>query len=370
MRAYFYERLLNSKPLDILELMNLTKISPMLVQYLVGLCCLKWHPSAIDVTIGDMVLDPCAEKERDVDVTVTISEEGKPTHAFKAYEVKRERTPLDVAEVEQLCLKLLDMPSLTHRAIVSASGFTAPAIKKAMRHEVTLYEFCQWTRPLQEQFPLLTIQGTAEECFPMDKFLLSWVQPQCAFVATRAKSAFSFQLNDTVFAKSGKKHKGFATFADVQNELLLRSTEVLHTLEPAATILRTFPVPFSADENTILGSPVWPHTHTIDLSAYDIHVKVDAEMCKFDLVTISGHLQWQRAREKALYYVLTQIPNGEAFAGSLISTELRDGHMTALTFSPKTREIGVNFIRLEEKHHNAIRNLKLDLAPPQSQPNV
>jgi hypothetical protein len=60
----------------------------MLVQYLIGLCCLKWHPDAVDVTIGDMVLDPAASKQRDVDVTVTISESGSITHAFKAYEVK------------------------------------------------------------------------------------------------------------------------------------------------------------------------------------------------------------------------------------------------------------------------------------------
>jgi hypothetical protein len=347
--------------------MSLLNISPMLVQYLVGLCCLKWDSSAVDVTIGDMVLDPSAEKERDVDVTVTISEAGKTTHAFKGYEVKRERTPLDVAEVEQLCQKLLDMPSVTHRAIVSASGFTAPAIKKATHHGVTLYEFRQWTRPLQEQFPLLTMNGTAEECFPMSKFLLCWVQPQYALVSTKAKGPFSVLLNDELFEKSGEKHKRFATFSDFQNELLLRSTEVLFTLEPATTIFRTFPVPFSSEENAIVGGPTWPHTHTIDLAAYGTYVKIGAEVCKLDLVTISGHLQWQRARDKAMYYVMEQVPNCEAFAGALISTELRDGHMTALTFSPKTRDLGVNFIRLEEKHHNAIRNLKLDLAPPQPQ---
>jgi len=100
-------------------------LSPMLVQYLVGLCCLKWHPDAVNITVGDMVLDPAASKQRDVDVTVTISESGSITHAFKAYEVKHESNPLDVADVEQLCLKLLDMPSVTHRAIVSASGFTS-----------------------------------------------------------------------------------------------------------------------------------------------------------------------------------------------------------------------------------------------------
>jgi hypothetical protein len=93
-------------------------LSPMLVQYLVGLCCLRWDPDAVDVTIGDMVYDASAKKERDIDVTVIVSEGGAPSYAFKAYEVKRESEPLDVADVEQLCIKLMDMPSVTHRAIV------------------------------------------------------------------------------------------------------------------------------------------------------------------------------------------------------------------------------------------------------------
>jgi hypothetical protein len=159
----------------------------MLVQYLVGLCCLKWHPEAVDVTIGDMVLDPAAGKERDVDVTVTISESENITHAFKAYEVKRESSPLDVAVVEQLCLKLLDMPSVTYRAIVSASGFTSTAQSKAAHHGVTLYELRPWTRPLQEQFPALTMQGTPQECFPMSQILLCWINVQCGIVALEAK---------------------------------------------------------------------------------------------------------------------------------------------------------------------------------------
>ena len=96
----------------------------MLIQYLVGLCCLRGDPSAVDITIGDMVFDQAADKERDVDVTVTFVDSNNATTAFKAYEVKREGTPLDVAEVEGLCLKFTDMPRITHKAIVSSSGFT------------------------------------------------------------------------------------------------------------------------------------------------------------------------------------------------------------------------------------------------------
>lgn len=54
--------------------MSKITLAPMLVQYLVGLCCLRWDQDAIDVTIGDMVLDAAADKDRDVDVTVTVAE--------------------------------------------------------------------------------------------------------------------------------------------------------------------------------------------------------------------------------------------------------------------------------------------------------
>jgi len=332
----------------------------MLVQYLVGLCCLKWNPDAVDVTIGDMVYDPAAEKERDVDITVTIAESGSLTHAFKTYEVKRERTPLDVADVEQLCLKLLDMPSVTHRAIVSASGFTAAAQTKAARHGVNLYELRQWTRPLQEQFPALTMHGTAEECFPMSKSLLCWVQPQYAIVAREAKGAFSVKADDSLLDAAGRQHSKYRTFAEYQNELLLRSTEILFPLEPAATVFRTFPIPFSAPEGLTPAGPAWPHTYTLDVASDAVHVETGTGVCRIDLITITGHLQWQRSSDKPLYYVVDHIPSGEAFAGALISTEQRDGHMTALVFSPKSREIGIHFVRLAEKHRNCIRRLKLE----------
>ena len=75
-------------------------LTPMLVQYLVALCCLRRNPEAVDVTIGDLVLDIAANKTRDVDVTVTLHEDDGTVRAFKAYEVKREGEPLDVAKVE------------------------------------------------------------------------------------------------------------------------------------------------------------------------------------------------------------------------------------------------------------------------------
>lgn len=338
-------------------------LSPMLVQYLIGLCCLKWDPDAVDVTIGDMVLDPAAGKERDVDVTVTITEAGNITHAFKAYEVKHEGTPLDVTEVEQLCLKLLDMPSLTHRAIVSASGFTSGAQSKAAKHGITLYQLRPWTRPLEEQFPALRMRGTVEECFPMSKVLLCWVGPQYALVAREAKREFSVQPDDMLYDVTGNPHPKYKSFSSYQDDLLLRSTEILFLLEPAATLFRTFPVPYSAPDGIIPAGPAWPHTHTLDIASDAVYVDTGTGISQLHSITINGHLQWQRASDTPLYYVIDQLPDGEAFAGALISMEKREGHMTAMVFSPKTREIGINFVRLDEKHLNCIRRLKLEQPP-------
>src|SRR5712664_1730438 len=93
------------------------------LQYLLGLCCLRRFPDADEITVGDMVLDVAAKKVRDVDVTVTIPEQA-PVIALRAFELKDEAAPLDVATVEQLARKLQDMPQINERIIVSTSGFT------------------------------------------------------------------------------------------------------------------------------------------------------------------------------------------------------------------------------------------------------
>jgi hypothetical protein len=265
-----------------------------------------------------------------------------------------------VSDVEQLCIKLMDMPSVTHRGIVSSSGYTAAAQTKAGRHGVELYALREWTRPLQEQFPALTMQGTAAECFPMEKCLLCWQNHQLALVAREAKGNFSVQDEAEVFDSRGAPHARFANFGVYKHELLLRSTEVLFALEPAVSVLRIFSVPLSAPE--VPAGPAWPHTHTIDVSGDGVHVKNSSGLHKLDVVTINGHLQWQRSTDKPAYYVIERTSDGTAFAGALISKDLREGQMTGLVFSPKTREIGIHFVRLAEKHHNAIRKLKLNPA--------
>ncbi|TAN49598.1 MAG: hypothetical protein EPN21_11195 [Methylococcaceae bacterium] len=340
-------------------MVNALPLSPMLVQYLVGLCCLRWSAEVVEVKIGDLVYDGAAAKGRDVDVTVTVDGGSEGQFAFMAYEVKHEAAPLDVVAVEQLAMKLKDMKSVTHRAIVSASGFTDAARSKAKRHRVTLYQLEPWTRPLQEQFPSLQMKGTVEECFPMSKYLLCWPQHKFSIVARSAPGAFNLLDTDLLFTAKRKPHRKFRTFQDLKSELLLRSTEVLFPLEPAQTVLNTFPIPAVVPDGQIPAGPAWPHTHTLDIASDDVYVEAVSSFFKLDQITISGWLQWQRSQERTLYYVMQDTTTHAAFAGALISPELRDGHMTALLLSPTSREIGIHFVRLSEKHLNLIRGLSL-----------
>lgn len=118
------------------------------IHYLVGLLTRTQEANDVAIELGDMVYDSAAKKERDVDITVSHADQDGAIKIYKGIEVKDHTTrPLNVQHVEQLCLKLDDMPSITHKSIVSASGYTDGAISKAQAHEVELLEIVDWPNP-------------------------------------------------------------------------------------------------------------------------------------------------------------------------------------------------------------------------------
>jgi len=335
----------------------------MLVQYVVGLCCLRRNPDAVDVTVGDRVLDIAAKKQRDVDITVTLHEADGTVRAFKAYEVKREGEPLDVTTVEQLCIKLRDMPAVTHRAIVSASAFTDGAIAKAEAHNVELFVLKRWTEPLAKQFPEFSNVGRPDEFLRgFTSNLLVWVDWRLNLYVPDAPGSFSYGNSGPLFAADGRVHNKFATLAAFTDALLLRSTEILYQLDPAAMIARTFPAEPMADNEEIEHGPAWPHTHTLGVVQDQVSLKLETGLALLDSVTISGRLQWQTRKRIPEFHILERVPTGDVFAGAAVADwGSPDGKMSAMIFSPDSRAVGIHTIRLEEKHKNAIRQLKIPL---------
>jgi hypothetical protein len=117
---------------------------------MVGLLSLAAHPEHVELELGDFVHDEASESRRDIDVTITVRNPDGSRAAYMGIEVKAHGRPLNSPTVEGLAQKLNDMPEITHRAIVSASGFTRPAIRKARYHGIDLYELKTW-RP-EERF--------------------------------------------------------------------------------------------------------------------------------------------------------------------------------------------------------------------------
>jgi hypothetical protein len=106
-------------------------LTPVDVHSLVGLLSVPSGPENVEVVLGEDVDD----------VTITTRDKDGNVTAFHGIEVKGHARPLDVADVEQLCAKFKDMPGLTSHAIVSASGYTKPAIRKARHHDVVPWSF-------------------------------------------------------------------------------------------------------------------------------------------------------------------------------------------------------------------------------------
>jgi hypothetical protein len=119
-------------------------LTPTDIQYVVGLLSLAATPEKVEVELGSMVYDVASQSVRDVDVTLRVEDRERRLTGYKGIEVKDHKRRLGSEHVEQLAAKLNDMPALSHRAIVSASGYTRPSIRKAEAKGIQLLELRDW----------------------------------------------------------------------------------------------------------------------------------------------------------------------------------------------------------------------------------
>lgn len=331
----------------------------MQVQYLVGLCCLKNSPEAVDITIGDMVLDNSIDEKRDIDITVTL-DDGKGTKtAFKAYEVKKESSPLDVTKVEQLAAKLKDMTEITHRAIVSASGYTENAVKKAVSHNVDLYEIKPWTTTLSEHFEAFKNVGHLRD-FMRNKgsILLCWEEDSLWLGVLNGPKTFNWKDEDMLYTARGKANKKFPSMGIYRQHLLLKSTRLLFDIDPAKTVLQNNlgKISDEATERINVGS----HSHTFELKDDKAFLKLDGNLFQISFATITGRLEWQRKLTFPEYYILENVITKEVFAGAAVTPDgSPDGQLLATILTPKSSGIKFHWINLTDKQKNCIRQLKL-----------
>lgn len=340
-------------------------MTPMELQYLVGLCCLRRNPDAVEVILGDMVLDEAAEKPRDVDVTVRVTAGDGTITVFQGIEVKQEAKPLDVTVVEQLALKLKDMPEVTHRAVVSASGYTDGARKKAARHEVELYQFDDWTGPIDKTLPHWKNPLSPQVAMKADQWLLYWDNVQIDVVVSDGPSRFSFGPDTEVLNADGKSHPAFRRFKEYQDAVLLRSTQILWRIPPATSFLGLPPAEINQEEK-FARTMKWPHTHTLDVAPDAVFLELDGRLALITQITIFGRMYWQSVYHLPEYKVLRRLSNGEAFASAMVAPGRTKGELVCFVFDPTSPVSGVHFVHLTEKQQKILRRLELPVSPPRN----
>ncbi len=337
-------------------------LTPMMIQYLVGLCCLKHDPNAVDIILGDMVHDPAAAKDRDVDVTIKIKSENGDIDAFKAVEVKAENKPLDVVTIEQLCLKLMDMPEVTHKSVFSTSGYTDGAKSKAKAHSLDLYTLELWDIPIGEDLPDFEGSGSPGEFLSsVEDSLLYWINHSMTVVIPTTPTPIKFNNDTPILNSSGKKHHTYLNMYDFMNTIYTRSTGILCTKEPALTILRTFPYGIYSQYVDYLAGPAWPHTHTIDVAKDEAYLQNGDGVFRIEEITITGELQWRIKKLNPEFYILRNaFDHKKIFAGAAIADSgANDGRMFAMVFPNSGRTLGIHRVQIPEKQRNILRNLKI-----------
>ncbi|MBC9904871.1 hypothetical protein [Achromobacter xylosoxidans] len=308
-----------------------------------------------------MILDEAAERERDVDVTVKITDENGEISAFKASEVKHERAPLDVVAVEQLIIKLNDMPDVTHKAIFSTSGYSSTACKKAASYNVDLYTLQPWDVRIEDEFPDFPGVGKPGEFLSQfSSSLLCWPDHRIIIHAPDGPTTFAVDDPDTICTFDGSVHPTYRTFGDYVHAILMRSTGILLGADPAWSVHRTFPYVLHTEGDVSVG-PAWPHTHTLDVRADAVYLRLrGGTPFLIEGITVSGHLQWQRRNVAPEFHILRRVGDNTIFAGAAIASYTPDDRrMFAMVFPDRGRELGIHQFEIPEKQKNMIRKLKI-----------
>lgn len=304
-----------------------TMLSNTDIHYIAGFLYVASHRPDIRVVLGDKILDKASGSSRDVDIVIaTAGETG-----LIGVEVKDESRPLDVSLVEGLCQKLNDMPAISRRGIVSASGYTRPAVKKALAHEVECLTLVRGRVP---SFPTIDLSQLT------------------AFTATylewRAGPHVTFAPEATL---SAEQYAAMIPEAPVQ----------LHTGE-VITVKRL------ADRTVALATSSWdpplaqagPFRVSIDVTIEDVpRLQLGSDSLPLANARIQGVVEWVSETVPVEDSCYLQSDGGSAFTGTVL-LPLRTG-LLGLAVSAKSQELRT--FHIPEAVRN-VRPTRVQIFPP------
>ena len=318
-------------------------LTPVDVHYLVGLLSVHSGPENIEVVLGDLVDDAAAEESRDVDVTITTRDKDGKVTAFHGIEVKDHFRPLDVAHVEQLCAKFKDMPALTSHAIVSASGYTKPAIRKARHHAVVPWLFEPWDDP-PKGFDHARFPGD----MPMEvRWFESVGQPNVTFRRVDRLESGALEGSLPVRLQDGSESASLRTVADWAAHVVTSAINRIIGGEEFQPRLSQFTdghvgtfgsVVVTFDQHLLFGPP--------------------ANSFAIDGAFVTGAIACRTSTTKLDFRILVEEGDDVPFAGCGIA-ELPMGNLVALSTNNLTKAVNVLNVPLTDRLKTQIRLQKV-----------
>ena len=318
---------------------NRNMLTPTDIHLLVGQLTLVTNPDDVEILLGDLVYDVKANERRDVDVTITYKDSSGSISAFKGIEVKKHKRPLDVTHVEQLCIKLNDMPNISHKAIVSASGYTRPSCKKAKAHGVDLYSLIPWSNKME---------GFEHVEFPPDFFViervLSWVSPPSInYQLERYDSTKTLKITkDTPVCNISEEEIGVKTIQQLSDRLSFNTIQQLIN-----------------NENIKDVSPgVEKSVQLIINDLNNICIDLEGDKKRIKQALLKGMVVWKEYNHSPDYKLLVKDGELKPLVGCAIM-EMRQGNLSGLTVSRVDRNISFINIPISDRNRKKIQGLKL-----------
>lgn len=313
------------------------------IHYLVGLLSLISNPDDVEVELGSKVVDTATNRKRDVDITFKIKDVATGARVFKGIEVKDHGRKLDVTHVEQLAQKLKDMPTLAIKCIVSATGYTSPAIKKAAHHGIELFELIDW------DFSEKQFEHFDSQFVPFVRAGFTWASKPSVQINPEEKIPEDIA--------SILKNNPLVSFEELGSLKEVRLNEKINEF-CRFSVQRIFEQ--YKDKEMQVG-----HTVEVDLVLnITNNCFVDCGASKFKLKSLRyrGRLVWAEHSKPTFYKVLKRLGDEKPYAGCMVA-ELDEWGLMGVSVSQHDRTLRFIRVSLSDRNRNSITKQKLKLSP-------
>jgi hypothetical protein len=294
--------------------------------YLVGLLTKVTVPDDVEVELGDV-------KHKNPDGEIIV---------FRGIEVKDHLRPLTVEHIEQLCLKFNDMPEITRKAVVSASGYTKAAIAKAEAHNLELFMLIPWDDPSIGFNHVFAPTGNEL----LTEIIGNWVQPPG--IAIKVSNEYWSLLKDAdlnrlnVCTSDGSPVPAFSS-GEALSSFIANYAAKEHTKNIAGTLK-------SETEDTYVKRIVEP-TDSICIE----HRGTIIPVIDFWII---GVIRYIKIKRKTEYKILIKHNETKPYVGCAI-TEITNGNLLGVTVNNETNKLDIIFISLTERQKKRISQTRL-----------